>query len=236
MSKYCRRWLLAILPAILLFFCFGVSSRAASKKKPHTVFLGSARMVPYSAEADPSGARPGETQLAIRPLLVDGVEKAWTTGEMHTVTGHTFVIEQAIQVNDDLPGEQKVEWIWQRGPWLLVDRTHASYKQMRLPDYEPGISDVAWFRDMAAYCAVKPSGRELLGLVYQIGVRRPLLSKKLGKWSVSGDPEPACQPPVWQRQPLSVAYQQPGGTAVAFDLFGPTPRLPVSGPTTPSSH
>lgn len=179
-------------------------------------------MVPYSAEADPSGARPGETQLAVRPLLVDGVEKAWTTGEMHTVTDHTFVIEQAVRVNDDLPGEQKVQWIWQRGSWLLVDRTHASFKQIHLPDYEPGLSDVAWFRDMAAYCAVKPSGRELVGVVYQIGVRRPLLAKKLGKWSAEGAAEPACALPAWQREPLSVSYQPAGGAATSYSLFGNT--------------
>ena len=35
--------------------------------KPHVVFLGSSKSVPYSVTADPAGALPAEKQLRVRP-------------------------------------------------------------------------------------------------------------------------------------------------------------------------
>lgn len=177
-------------------------------------------MVPYSTEADPSGAKAGETTLPVRALMVDGLVKAWTTGEMHTVTGHTFVVEQVLHVNDDLPGELKIQWVWQRGPWLLVDRAHGSVKPIPLPDYATEVSDAVWFRNMAAYCGIKSSGRSLYAVVYRIGVRRPVLVKRLGAWSPGGSAGSDCVPAVWQRQPLSVTFQESGGSPAGFDIYG----------------
>lgn len=177
-------------------------------------------MVPYSADGDPSGAGAAETRLEVRPLLIDGFVKAWTTGEMHTVTEHTFVVQQARRVNDDLPGQKKVQWIWQRGPWLMVDRTHGSAREIRLPDYEANVSDVVWFRDLAAYCGVKSSGRELVAVIYRLNVSKPVLARRLGVWSPGKSPNPACAPAGWQRQPLSVTFQQSGGSAASYDIFG----------------
>jgi hypothetical protein len=50
--------------------------RAVSK--PHIVFLGSSKNVPYSIAGDPAGALPDEKQLRVRPLMVDGKLKEWT--------------------------------------------------------------------------------------------------------------------------------------------------------------
>ncbi len=89
------------------------------------------RKVAYSKTGDPSGAAPGEDALKIRALLVDGVLKEWTTGDMHDVTDRSFVVRRVIRLNDSLPSDaarkpapasKASHWVWQRGPWLLVDR------------------------------------------------------------------------------------------------------------------
>ena len=34
-------------------------------------------------------------------------------------------------------------WVWQRGPWLLVDRVTGHIIALKLPDYDPGVSQVS---------------------------------------------------------------------------------------------
>jgi hypothetical protein len=48
--------------------------------------------------------------------------------------------------------------VWQRGPWLLVDRVTGHVVVLKLPDYDPSVSQVSWFRDYAAYCGITASG------------------------------------------------------------------------------
>jgi hypothetical protein len=100
----------------------GVVPASAAAHKVHTVFLGAAKRVPYSKAGDPAGAATGEDALKIRALLVDGVLKEWTTGDAHDVTDRSFVVRRVIRLNDELPGDKPGHWVWQRGPWLLVDR------------------------------------------------------------------------------------------------------------------
>ena len=190
-------------------FCFAA-------RKPHTVFLGAVKKVSYSKEGDPAGALPGEDSLKIRALLVDGQVKEWTTGEEHEVTDRTFVVRRAIRLNDSLPTDkpaaQKEHWVWQRGPWLMVDRTTGHITALKLPDYEPGISQVVWFRDYAAYCGLTASGKNLYAVVAQLTVRRPVLAEKLGGYdpdSASGG-APVCIPPDWQRDPLRITFHEVG--------------------------
>ncbi len=99
----------------------------AAPRKPHTVYLGAVKRVPYSKGGDPAGAAAGESELKIRALLIDGQVKEWTTGDAHDVTDRSFVVRRVIRLNDALPGDQpaaaKEHWVWQRGPWLLVNRT-----------------------------------------------------------------------------------------------------------------
>lgn len=116
----------------------GASTAAAAPRKGHTVTLGAARNVPYSQAGDPAAAVAGETELKIRALLVDGVLKEWTTGVPHDVTDRSFVVRRAVRLNDTLPGDKASEWVWQRGPWLLVDRTTGHATPVKLPDYDPG--------------------------------------------------------------------------------------------------
>jgi hypothetical protein len=192
--------------------------QAASK--PHVVFIGSGKIVPYSIEGDPSGAQPGEKQLRVRPLVVDGKVKEWTTGEWHDITDRSFVIRRALRLNDALPGDKTEHWVWQRGPWLLVDRTKGGITALRLPDYEPTVSNVIWFRDDAAYCGLTTSGKELYAVVAQVGAHKPLLAKKLSAWAPGENRSPACAAPIWQRDPLRITFQPVGGEAASYNLVG----------------
>jgi hypothetical protein len=196
----------------------------AAPRKAHTVVLGAQRKVPYSKTGDPAGAATGEDSLKIRALLVDGVLKEWTTGDAHDVTNRSFVVRRVIQLNDALPtdkpapGAKASRWVWQRGPWLLVDRLTGRVTALRLPDYDPGVSQVSWFRDYAAYCGLTPSGKSLYAVVAQIAVRKPVLAKKLAAFDAGDHPDPVCAPPDWQRQPLRITFHPAGMDSVGYDL------------------
>lgn len=211
------------LPLILALLLPALAGAAA---KAHSVALGALRREPYSLQGDPAGALKSETQLPVRPLVVDGKVKDWTTGHMHLVTERSFVVRRALRINDSLPGDKTLHWVWQRGPWLLVDRTTGRTAALRLPDFDPAVSDVVWFRDYAAYCGLNTSRRELLAVVAQISVRRPMLAKKLSPWNVAAPIQPACAPALWQRDPLKVSFQPTGAVArVSFDIIGASALL-----------
>jgi hypothetical protein len=188
--------------------------------KPHTVFLGSGKIVAYSVAGDPAGALPDEKQLRVRPLLIDGKVKEWTTGESHDITDRSFVVRRALRLNDALPTDKIEHWVWQRGPWLLIDRVKGTITALHLPDYEPTVSSVVWFRDNAAYCGLSANGRQLYAVVAQVAGHRPILAKKLSVWSPGESPRPACAAAVWQRDPLRITFQQTGATAASYDLVG----------------
>jgi hypothetical protein len=195
----------------------------AAPKKVHIVGLGSLKKVPYSKVGDPAGATAGEDSLKIRPLVVDGEVKEWTTGDSHDVTARSFVVRRVIRLNDELPGEKTAavqnRWVWQRGPWLLVDRTTGHVTALRLPDYDPGVSHVSWFRDYGAYCGVTPSGKSLYAVVAQLAARKPVLSKKLEAFAdANGQGGPVCVEPEWQRDPLRVTFRPAGKDAVSFEI------------------
>lgn len=195
-------------------------------KKVHVVVLGAAKKVAYSKAGDPAGIQPGEDSLKVRPLVVDGVVKEWTTGDLHDVTDRSFVVRRALRLNDALPGEKlaagpgQSHWVWQRGPWLLVDRVTGRVTPLRLPDYDPGVSHVSWFRDYGAYCGVTASGKSLYAVVAQLSARKPLLAKKLAALEPDGEgtAKPVCTEPEWQREPLRVTFHPAGHGEASFDL------------------
>jgi hypothetical protein len=219
-----RSWRLVCLPALLAAGL--IAHGAVPPKKPRVVALGAVKSVPYSKAGDPAGAGPGETTLKTRALLVDSRVSEWTTGEAHDVTDRSFVVRRALRINDSLPGEKTGDkpvpehWVWQRGPWLLVDRVSGRVTALRLPDYDPGASQVAWFRDYAAYCGVTATGKSLYAVVAQIGVRKPVLSKKLAAFDAENHPWPVCEPPEWQREPLRVTFHPAGRDPAGFELAG----------------
>ena len=210
------------------------SSAHAVPRKGHSVVLGAAKKVPYSKAGDPSGAAPGEDSLRIRALIVDGVLKEWTTGDAHDITDRSFVVRRAIRLNDALPGDKSDQkpvansataaspWVWQRGPWLLVDRATGRIAALHLPDYDPGVSQVSWFRDYAAYCGVTASGKSLYAVVAQLAARKPVLAKRLAAFDPANQnanlAAPACTAPDWQREPLRVTFHPAGKDAVSYNI------------------
>jgi hypothetical protein len=175
--------------------------------------------VPYTKTGDPAGAATGEDTLKIRALLVDTVLKEWTTGDAHDVTDRTFVVRRAIRINDSLPGDKLGQWVWQRGPWLMVDRVTGRVSALKLPDYDPGVSHVTWFRDYGAYCGVTATGKSLYAVVAQIAARKPVLAKKLAAFDPENHPDPACDAPDWQREPLRITFHPSGKDAVGYDIL-----------------
>jgi hypothetical protein len=208
----------------LLMFVLVVSGPAlfAAPRKPHTVFLGAVRRVPYSKSGDPAGAGADEKELKIRPLLVDSTIKEWTTGDVHEVTDRSFVVRRVLRLNDALPGDKPARaasaWVWQRGPWLLVDRISGHVTALKLPDYDPGVSHVAWFRDYAAYCGITSTGKSLYAVVAQLAAHKPVLAKKLGPFDAANPSNSACDRTEWQRDPLRVTFHPAGSDAVSFDV------------------
>jgi hypothetical protein len=197
----------------------------AAAHKGHMVFLGAAKQVAYSKAGDPAGALTGENDLKIRALLVDGVVKEWTTGDAHDVTDRSFVVRRVIRLNDTLPsdnpaaaGDKLSHWVWQRGPWLLVDRVTGRVAILKLPDYDAGVSQASWFRDYAAYCGVTVSGKSLYAVVAQVAARKPVLAKKLAAFDPENHADPACGVPEWQREPLRITFHPTGKDAVSFDI------------------
>jgi hypothetical protein len=212
-----------VLLTMAALFAAGAAVQAAPRKA-HSVVLGAARKVPYSKAGDPAAAAPGEDALKIRPLLVDGVLKEWTTGDAHEVTDRSFLVRRVIRLNDSLPGDKAGpsdkpgHWVWQRGPWLLVDRVTGHVSALRLPDYDPGVSQVSWFRDYGAYCGVPATGKGLYALVAQVAARKAVLAKKLAGFDPQSHAEPVCGAAEWQREPLRITFHPGGKDAVSFDI------------------
>lgn len=209
---------------------------AGGRAKPHTVGLGAGKHVPYSITSDPAGAGPDEKTLHVRPLVVDDKVKEWTTGEAHDITDRSFVVRRALRLNDALPGDKSEHWIWQRGPWIMIDRTNGHVTAMKLPDYDPAVSQVVWFRDYAAYCGLNTGGHQLYAVVAQVAARRPILVKKISPWTPGSSATPACAKATWQRDPLRVSFSPTGATApLSFDLVGLSAVLVEDGDSDDSS-
>ncbi|MHB1858048.1 MAG: hypothetical protein ACYCPM_11500 [Acidobacteriaceae bacterium] len=201
--------------ATLLLLCLPVAA------KVHSVALGAWRKVPYTPPStSTSTIAVAPDTLRVRPLVIDGQVKDWTTGDLHEITDRTFVARRAVKLNDALPDETGAHWLWVLGPWLLVDRSSAHISVLHLPDFDPAVSEVVWFRDYAAYCGVNATGKHLYAVVSQLGVRRPLVAKPLTQWTVDDHPTPACAPATWQRQPLQVVFHPANSDAVSYRIFG----------------
>jgi len=214
------------IPFILGTLLLALPALGAAPRKPHVVILGASKKVAYSKAGDPAGAAAGEDSLKIRALILDGVVKEWTTGDSHDVTDRSFVVRRVLHLNDTLPdykpspATSQSHWVWQRGPWLLVDRMTGHVAALKLPDYDPGISRVSWFRDYGAYCGVTASGKSLYAVVAQLAARKPLLAKKLAVLSEDPNarPESVCSRTEWQREPLRVTFHPAGKDAASFDI------------------
>jgi hypothetical protein len=212
---------------ILIFAAFLFTpALPAAPRKPRVIALGPPRKVPYSKIGDPAGAGPNEKELKIRAFTIDGVLKEWTTGEIHEITERSFLVRRAIKLNDALPTDKSSKnsarganpWVWQRGPWLLIDRITGHILALRLPDYDPGVSQVVWFRDYGAYCGLSANAKILYAVVAQVAGHKPLLAKKLDAFDLENHPTPVCALAEWQREPLGVTFHPTGKDAVSFEV------------------
>ncbi len=217
------------LPLLL----FGFSSLLdAAPPKVHTVALGPVKRVPYVAADVAREAKEDEaSSLRVRGLYVDDKLKEWTTGDQHDVTDRSFVTRRVLHVNDALPSEKTGRWVWQPGPWLLVDRVTGRITSLHLPEFDSSISDATWYRDYAAYCGIHSTakGSALYAEVWQIGARRAALQKSIGAWPQPERIRPVCAPAVWQREPMRVTMKLTGGESMEFNVVGTSTLLVEDG-------
>ena len=202
-----------------VLFLFGIISLPLiAATKPHAVTLG--KPLPVKLFIGPSESQT--LDITVRPLLVDGKVKDFTTGSTHDVTDREFVVHRAYRINDSLPDEPQrpAKWLWQRGNWLLVNRTSGKITVLKLPNFDPFYSDVSWYRDYAAYCGISPSGDQVLAMVAEIGSNKPLFHKVVGKNTMGDAPDSNCSPPRWQRQPARVTFLPKAGEKFTVNVSG----------------
>ena len=215
---------------VAIFFTFLFSSVLASAAaKTKVVAFGSWTRVPFFLGPNEDKS----IEIKIRPLLVDGKIKEFTTGEIHEITDRLFVVRGAYRLNDWLPDDEKPKehrWKWQRGAWLLVDKSNARITQVNLPAFDPFYSGVSWFRDYAAYCGLSDDAAKVYAVVAQIGARKPVLKHRLGEAKNAELPESECVNPVWERNPIRVTFEPSGGGKQTFQVFGhAADAIPVTG-------
>src|SRR5579872_6839327 len=171
--------------------------------KPDTVALGPWLVLKASA------GTPGH-EVKIRPLLVDGQTREYTTGQRNDVTDRVFVIRRADRVNDSLPEEsgKPLRWTWQLGGWISVNRMTGHISRLNLPAFDPQTSEASWYRDYAAYCGVSDDGSQGYMMVFQVGRRKPVLKKEQAGLS--------CAAPQWERDPIRVTFATSDGAKVNF--------------------
>ncbi|MBS1800306.1 MAG: hypothetical protein JSS95_10805 [Acidobacteria bacterium] len=205
-------------------FVSNAATTFAAAPKVHTVSLGAVRRVPYTQPDATAEAKYDETStIKVRPLFVDDRQKDWTTGEAHDITDRTFAIRRALRINDALPTDPAPRWIWQPGPWITVDRITGHITALHLPSFDPVVSNAVWFRDYAAYCgtgSTAKGGGSLYVIVAQLGARRPVVQKIIGRWPEPNHFIPVCQPATWERLPLRVTIQPTGGEATTYSVVG----------------
>jgi hypothetical protein len=212
------------LRATVLLLILQLSSATvfAAAPKIHTVALGPFHKVPYTQpDATPDSKADETSALKIRPLFVDDRQKEWTTGEVHDITDRTFAVRRALRINDSLTTDSVARWVWQPGPWLSVDRVTGHITALHLPDFDSDVSDVVWFRDYAAYCGISSTAKGgLFAIVAQLGARRAVVQKQIGKWPQTDHFIPVCQPAQWQRLPMRVTLKPTGGDPTTYDVVG----------------
>lgn len=206
-----RRIVLVISITLLV-----IGPLAFGAAKQHVISFG--KVMPVKLFLGPSEDRT--VPMQVRPLYVDTKLKEFTTGEPHDVTDRMFVVRRAFRINDSLPTDEKKlpKWMWQRGGWLLVDRNSGRVSQVVLPDFDPFYSEVAWYRDYAAYCGISDNAEKVYANVIALGRKKPLLRKELGMASNGDSPDSECAAPQWDRQPPRVTFLPKNGAKFSFTL------------------
>ncbi len=201
---------------VFLIFAVLVPCLAVAAAKPHVVSFG--KWMPVKLFVGPTEDKT--IPIQVRPLYVDSKLKEFTTGETHYITDRMFVVRRAFRINDSLPTDEKKlpKWMWQRGGWLLVDTMTGRVSQVTLPDFDPYYSEVAWYRDYAAYCGLSEDAAKVYANVVAIGRRKPLLRRQLGVATNGDAPDSECSAPQWDRQPPKVTFLPKNGAKFTFTL------------------
>jgi hypothetical protein len=198
---------------LVLILIFIVSTQYADAKA-HLVTFGAWMQVQLFVGPDADRVK----DMRVRALLVDGHTREYLVGEAHDVTDRTFVVRRVFRMNDSLTSGRP-QWKWQRGGWIMVDRTSGRISKINLTDFDPFYSVVSWFRDYAAYCGVN-DGQKLYAIVSQIGERRPVLRSYIGPALDKDEPDSQCDAPIWQKQPLRVSFAPKQGQKLSFSIHG----------------
>jgi hypothetical protein len=198
--------------------------KLAKPPKIHVVTLGPVKRVSFTpADVTPDEKNEETTTLKVRALVVDERQREWTMGEMHEVTDRSFAIRRVMRVNDALPAEKEARWVWEPGPWLLVDRVTGHIAALHLPEFDAAVSTVTWYRDYAAYCGIGTTAKGgLLAIVAQLGARKAVVQKQIGAWPQANHFVPVCAPAEWERAPMRVTIKATGGESYTFDVVGGT--------------
>jgi hypothetical protein len=213
------------LRIVLFILSVVIPSNLTAAPKTHTVTFGKWTTVQWFP-TDAANDKP--LTLKVRPLLLDVHVKEFTLGPAHDVTDRLFVVRRAFRVNDSLPQESTSppHWQWQRGGWLLVDRTTGHISPINLPEFDVSYSEASWYRDYAAYCGVSDDGKRIYAVVAQINRRKPVLKKLLDPASASigetkeGATDSACPAPAWQRSPARVTFEPSASPKQTFAIRG----------------
>ena len=198
---------------VVLTFMMSLTLRAqAAGTKVHIIAFGKPTPILFANAAAEQAAK--SPPIRARPLLVDGRVRELAIGASHEITDRLFVVQRAFRMNDSLPQEGVAHWLWQRGGWILVDRSTGRISPVRLPEFDSDNSFVVWYRDYAAYCGISDDGKTY-AIVAQVGRRKPAV-----RWQITrSQPEIAresstsaqCGPAVWQRNPTRVTFD-PGAS------------------------
>jgi hypothetical protein len=214
--------LISSLQICAFLLCVLLSTSTSAAAKVHVITFGKWLSVPWFPGT--GGAETGDDKplsLKVRALLVDGRVKEYTLGPPHEVTERLFVVRRAFRVNDSLPEDATPHWQWQRGGWLLVDRTTGRVSALNLPEFDATYSAASWYRDFVAYCGVSDDGKKVFALVAQLSRRKPVLKTSLSNNGVpdNAGPDSACSSPAWQRNPVRVSFES-GAAKQTFAIRG----------------
>ena len=193
---------------------------AGAGAKVHVITFGKWTSAQWLPATSTEGDKP--QNIKVRALIVDGRTKEYVIGPPHEVTERLFVVRRAFRVNDSLVDESAPRWQWQRGGWLLVDRTTGRVSAINLPEYDAFYSAASWYRDYAAYCGVSDDGKKIFAVVAQLSRRKAVLKKVLSSDGLPDDaaPDSACPAPVWQRNPARVSFERAGSAKETYAVRG----------------
>ena len=89
---------------------------------------------------------------------------------------------------------------------------------LKLPDYDPGREPGELVSRLRRLLRGDRDGKSLYAVVAQVAARKPVLAKKLAAFDAENHPDPACEQPEWQREPLRITFHPAGKDAVSFDI------------------